>query len=78
MASVERIQELCEVKPEADGVTAVRPQPQWPQYGIVTFEGVSVSHGSDTCKMLKNMWCCIRAEEKVGLSSPHFTVSRSP
>ncbi|GFN82065.1 ABC transporter c family member 5 [Plakobranchus ocellatus] len=43
----------------------------WPRYGIVTCEGVSVpSLGGGPAKggnLLKNIWCCIRAQEKMGI-----------
>ncbi|RUS89175.1 hypothetical protein EGW08_003054 [Elysia chlorotica] len=45
--------------------------PGWPRYGIVTCEGVSVpSIGGGPAKggnLLKNIWCCIRAQEKMGI-----------
>ncbi|XP_013385464.1 multidrug resistance-associated protein 4 [Lingula anatina] len=39
----------------------------WPQYGIITYEGVSVNHNNDNTKALRNAWCCIRAHEMVGI-----------
>ena len=55
-----------DIRPEGPIITPVRPHPVWPQYGIITFEGVSVHYGEDQTRVLKSMWCCFRAEEKVG------------
>ena len=65
MTSLERMQEICDVTPEADVVTSLRPAPTWPQYGIVTFEGVSLALDGNHRHALKNLWGCVRAEEKV-------------
>ena len=65
MTSLDRIKEICDVPTEADIITTLRPGDTWPQYGIVTFEGVSLAVDGDVRNMLKNVWGCIRAEEKV-------------
>ncbi len=65
MASVDRVVRYSQVKPEAEPITVIRPPSMWPQYGIVTFEGASLVEADDCCKILKNIWCCIRAQEKV-------------
>ena len=65
MAGIERMLKYAEAKPEGPVMTATRASVVWPQYGIVTFEGVSLHYGEDHVRVLKNMWCCFRAEEKV-------------
>jgi hypothetical protein len=53
-----------ELPSEGAVVSSTRPAPAWPQYGIVTFEGYTMI-GDDGSRQLKNLWGCIRAEEKV-------------
>ena len=64
MSSVDRVSLYSKVEPEADHDTGVKPPLLWPQYGIVTFEGTSL-YAQNGSKILRNLWCCIRAQEKV-------------
>lgn len=66
MTSVERSLSYSGIKPEPYIPKKITPAPSgWPQYGIITYEGVSVKYGQDAPKALRNIWCCIRAQEKV-------------
>ena len=65
MAGVERMLKYAAVAPEAPVMTSTRPSVVWPQYGIVTLEGVTLQHSDEQLRVLRNMWCCFRAEEKV-------------
>ena len=65
MCSAERMLKYASLTPEAPLYLEERPPPIWPQYGIVTFEGVSLSYEEDGKQALRNLWCCIRAYEKV-------------
>ena len=64
-SSVQRVHRFSQLKAEGEAVSATRPTSLWPQYGIVTFEGVTMVLEEEGQKVLKNLWCCIRAEEKV-------------
>ena len=64
MSAVERIEGMSHATPESDLLTNVRPTASWPQYGIITFEGVSVL-ADDGTRHLKRLFCCIKAQEKV-------------
>ncbi|XP_025086729.1 multidrug resistance-associated protein 4-like [Pomacea canaliculata] len=70
MSSVDHLLQCYQLCPELDISSSdgeVRPSSTWPQYGIVTFEGVSASNTSKGPSILRNMWCCIRAQEKMGV-----------
>ncbi|XP_067664014.1 ATP-binding cassette sub-family C member 4-like isoform X1 [Haliotis asinina] len=69
MKSAERLLQYYQMSPELDVAvdTEVKPSLMWPQYGIITLEGVSVSHPGKGPSPLKGVWCCIRAEEKMGI-----------
>ena len=69
MAGLERVTKFMETRSEGDLITTTRPTPIWPQYGIVTLEGTSLVNVDEGTKLLKNIWCCIRAEEKVNGSA---------
>ena len=64
LESVERISKYLGVQSEGETVTLLRPPPAWPQYGIITFEGSSLVSDNGT-HFLRNIWCCVRAQEKV-------------
>ena len=64
MSAVERIEEIKSLPLEGLLQTSHRPPSCWPAYGIITFEGVSVVDDNGD-KLLKRMFCCIRAQEKV-------------
>ncbi|XP_030838051.1 multidrug resistance-associated protein 4 isoform X2 [Strongylocentrotus purpuratus] len=67
MTSTERVIEYSHLKPEAPLEKEKEPDADWPKHGIITFEDVSVSYSDDGPLVLKNLRCCIRAEEKVGI-----------
>ncbi|XP_055958972.1 ATP-binding cassette sub-family C member 4 isoform X1 [Patella vulgata] len=68
MSSVERLFQCYQITPELDlSETDIKPSLNWPQYGILTLEGVTLTQTSKGPNILKSVWCCIRAEEKIGL-----------
>ncbi|ESO93670.1 hypothetical protein LOTGIDRAFT_105125, partial [Lottia gigantea] len=68
MSSVERLFQCYQITPELDlSETDVKPSINWPQYGILTLEGVTLTQTSKGPNVLKSVWCCIRAEEKMGM-----------
>ena len=66
MTSTERIIEYCnldpEQQPQSDTTALTRT---WPKYGIITAEGASFAHHKSLPYVLKTMFFCIRASEKV-------------
>ncbi len=67
LESVEQISKYLGAQSEGAMVTHGRPPSGWPQYGIITFEGSSLVSDAGSYQ-LHNVWCCIRAQEKVSLS----------
>eukprot|EP00794_Sanderia_malayensis_P005601 gene5601-6290_t len=67
MTSVERVAEYCELEPEQDQGTSKALTRGWPKYGIITAEGASFAHDKSLPYVLKMMFFCIRASEKVGV-----------
>uniref|UniRef100_A0A8B9JMS0 Cystic fibrosis transmembrane conductance regulator n=1 Tax=Astyanax mexicanus TaxID=7994 RepID=A0A8B9JMS0_ASTMX len=67
MTSVERVMEYTELENEAPWETQVRPPPEWPNKGLITFDQVNFSYSSDGPVVLKNMSAMIRPKEKVGI-----------
>ncbi|XP_054480100.1 ATP-binding cassette sub-family C member 4-like [Anoplopoma fimbria] len=67
MTSVERVMEYTELESEAPWETQKRPPPDWPNKGLVTFDGVSFSYSSDGPPVLKNLTAMFRPREKVGI-----------
>lgn len=67
MTSVERVVEYTELESEAPWETEKRPPPDWPNKGLVTFDGVSFSYGGDGPTVLHDMTAMFRPKEKVGL-----------
>lgn len=73
MNSVSHLLQYYQLAPEVPVIVeSDTPTPLgWPRYGIITCEGVSVllSNGAPAKggNLLRNLWCCVRAQEKVGL-----------
>ncbi|XP_077957966.1 ATP-binding cassette sub-family C member 4-like isoform X1 [Gasterosteus aculeatus] len=67
MTSVERVVEYTELESEAPWETEKRPPPDWPNKGLVTFDGVSFSYGGDGPTVLHDMTAMFRPKEKVGV-----------
>ncbi|CAG5119512.1 unnamed protein product, partial [Candidula unifasciata] len=73
MNSVSHLLQYYQLAPEVPILPASEPPtpPGWPRYGIITCEGVSVPPSGTMpakgCNLLKNIWCCIRAQEKIGI-----------
>ncbi|XP_038070620.1 multidrug resistance-associated protein 4-like [Patiria miniata] len=67
MTSVERVGQYVDIKSEAALETDYKPPPDWPKYGLITFEGMSLSYTDDGPLVLKKINCCFRPKEKVGI-----------
>ena len=66
MTSVERVVEYSNLEQETQfhAKTVAVPE-SWPQYGIITFEGLYYAHHRTLPYVLKKLNFCIRAQEKV-------------
>ena len=71
MSSVDRIMWHINLKPEPAHSSPNRPSPDWPNYGIITFDQVTVRYYDQAPYALRNLSCCIRAWEKVGVVGRH-------
>ena len=67
MTSTERVLQYVDIKPEAATETDFKPGPDWPRYGLITLEGASLRYEEDGPDVLKRLYACIRAKEKVGI-----------
>ena len=65
MTSVERIVEMCHLESEGEWHGQVCIPASWPEFGLITAEGVSFKYHPTLPRVLKNMNFCIRAKEKV-------------
>ncbi len=65
MTSTERVLQYVDIEPEADLETDFKPSSDWPKYGVITLEGVSLRYTEDGPDVLKRLYGCIRAKEKV-------------
>ena len=66
MTSVERVLMYCELATEAEWENpSLALPPGWPTYGIITAESVSFQYHPSLPRVLKNMYFCVRAKEKV-------------
>ncbi|XP_039997779.1 multidrug resistance-associated protein 4-like isoform X2 [Xiphias gladius] len=67
MTSVERVVEYTELKSEAPWETQKRPPPDWPNRGMVTFNGVNFSYSGNGPVVLKDISTTFQPKEKVGI-----------
>ncbi|XP_070538062.1 ATP-binding cassette sub-family C member 4-like isoform X3 [Ptychodera flava] len=68
MTSVERVVSYIKIPPEAPLETDFKPpDPKWPKYGVITMEGTSFKYSDEAPYVLKNLYVCIRSQEKVGV-----------
>ena len=66
MTSVERVMEYSNLEQETQSHAKTVSLPEsWPQYGIITFEGLYYTHHRTLPYVLKRLNFCIRAREKV-------------
>lgn len=66
MTSVERVIEYSNLEQETQPHAKTIAVPEsWPQYGIITFEGLYYTHHHTLPYVLKRLNFCIRAQEKV-------------
>ena len=65
MTSTERVLQYVDIEPEAATETDFKPGPDWPRYGLITLEGASLRYEDDGPDVLKRLYACIRAKEKV-------------
>ncbi|XP_072539980.1 ATP-binding cassette sub-family C member 4 isoform X3 [Salminus brasiliensis] len=64
MTSVERVVEYTELENEAPWETQIRPPPEWPSQGLITFDCVNFAYSSDGPVVLQNMTTMFRPKEK--------------
>ena len=57
--------EYCNLDPETEPESDADLARGWPKYGIITAEGASFAHHKSLPYVLKTMFFCIRASEKV-------------
>ncbi|CAH1780700.1 unnamed protein product [Owenia fusiformis] len=69
MTSVERIIEYTHLQSEAelDSGPNSKPPSDWPKHGIITGEKASFKYSEEAPVVLKNLYFCVRAQEKVGI-----------
>ncbi|XP_077867141.1 ATP-binding cassette sub-family C member 4-like [Saccoglossus kowalevskii] len=67
MTAVERVYDYTQLAPEAALHNHCKPEPEWPKHGIITMETMSFKYSEDSPTVLKNIYLCIRAKEKVGI-----------
>ena len=71
MTSVERVLEYCELdqEPPAQLPSKYQPPPNWPSYGHIVFNNVSMSHSKDLHSplALTHISLTIQPAEKVGI-----------
>ncbi|CAL1598298.1 unnamed protein product [Knipowitschia caucasica] len=67
MTSVERVVEYTELESEAPWETKLKPPPDWPSRGLVTFDGVSFSYSPEGPTVLHKLRATFRPREKVGI-----------
>lgn len=66
MTSVERVQQYYKVTPEADDEKPdQQPPPDWPKYGVITFDNASLAYYDGGPNVLKKIRLNIKAQEKV-------------
>ena len=65
MTSAERILEYASLPPEAPLTSDRKLPPDWPQYGVISGERVTLRYSDKGPAVLKNLHFCFRAEEKV-------------
>lgn len=68
MTSVERIEDYCNLEPEAPMVTDVKPPKGWPDKGAINITNMNYSHHKNKPVVLHNVNLQIKSEEKVGLT----------
>lgn len=76
MTSVERVLEYCRLDPEGDWTKSNEDVPSaWPIHGLITAEKMSLQYHPSLPRVLKNIYFCIRAKEKVKLVGPVSSIS---
>ncbi|XP_074597590.1 ATP-binding cassette sub-family C member 4-like [Brevipalpus obovatus] len=67
MTSVERVLEYTKLETEADLITDIRPEANWPEKGAIKFENVTMKYPSAPKPALSDISIRIDAGEKVGV-----------
>lgn len=69
MTSVERVLEYSNLPAEAalDSAPNKKPPKTWPEFGSITFDGMSLSYAPGEPPVLKDLRCLIKPKEKVGV-----------
>ena len=66
MTSVERVISYTKLEPEGEWYEDMPDVPSsWPVHGLVTAEGVSFQYHPSLPRVLRNVYFCIRPNEKV-------------
>ncbi|XP_033099970.1 multidrug resistance-associated protein 4-like [Anneissia japonica] len=68
MTSTERVLEYTDIESEAPLEYDFKPTSDWPRYGFISFENVSLCYFNGGPTVLKELSCCIQAQEKVGVA----------
>ena len=68
----------AETYPGSTGASVDMPPSNWPTYGIITFESVSLTYPDTGVRALRNIYCCFRAYEKVGKPFSNIKDTVSP
>ncbi|EGC34852.1 hypothetical protein DICPUDRAFT_55519 [Dictyostelium purpureum] len=67
MNSVERITHYIRGPVEALQITDVRPPPNWPEHGSITFDNLIMRYREGLDPVLKGISCEIKPKEKIGI-----------
>ncbi|KAL3867304.1 hypothetical protein ACJMK2_044518, partial [Sinanodonta woodiana] len=67
MTSVERVLSYTHLEQEASKDSLHPPPADWPQSGEITLSNLSLFYTSDGPQVLKNISCCIKSKEKIGI-----------
>lgn len=69
MTSVERVIEYTDLKsePSLESLEKYRPPEQWPERGIIQFNGLSMKYSENSNHVLKEVTLRIESKEKIGV-----------
>ncbi|KAK3718773.1 hypothetical protein QZH41_014043 [Actinostola sp. cb2023] len=67
MTAVERIEEYCEIEPEAPNETDVKPPKGWPDKGEIVITNLSYSYHKSRPPVLRDINLTIKPAEKIGI-----------
>ncbi|ODV75658.1 uncharacterized protein CYBJADRAFT_161059 [Cyberlindnera jadinii NRRL Y-1542] len=67
IVSVERVLDYCDLPPEADEITNVRPPEHWPTEGAVRFDHYTTKYRANLDPVLNNISFEVKPREKIGI-----------